>query len=115
MGGDIIEDRLKKYKYIKPIINNIDLDIKYKKMKKEKRIELDILRYKLVKEQRIIEEAIDSLDKDKYKELIRLHYVESMKIIEISKLWGVTGSSVSSMKRGILKKLQKYLIANDTR
>ena len=84
-------------------------------MKKEKRIELDILRYKLVKEQRIIEEAIDSLKKDKHKELIRLHYVKNMKIIEISELWGVTGSSVSSMKRGILKKLQKYLIENDTK
>ena len=84
-------------------------------MKKGKRIELDILRYRLAKEQRIIEEAIASLKKDKYKELIKLHYVQDMTLSEIADLWGDNRSTIRNMKARILNKIEKYLSENDTK
>ena len=84
-------------------------------MKKGKRLELDILRYRLIKEQRIIEDAIGSLKKDKYKELIKLHYVQDMTLSEIADLWGDNRSTIRNMKVRILNKIEKYLSENDTK
>lgn len=97
------------------MIISINLDIELMKALDKSYLELDNLKYKLIKEQRIIEEAINLLRKDKHKELIKLHYIEGMTLTEISELWGDNRSTIGNMKVRILNKIEKYLSENDTK
>lgn len=97
------------------MIISINLDIELMKALDKSYLELDNLKYKLIKEQRIIEEAINLLRKDKHKELINLHYIEGMTLTEISELWGDNRSTIGNMKVRILNKIEKYLSENDTK
>lgn len=104
-----MEYRLSRYKYLDPMIKNIDLDIELLKFKGKPHAKLDILKYKLNYEKNILDEAINSLKKDKHKDLIKLFYIEGLSLIDIADKWGDSYSSVRSLKHRLLKKIELHL------